>query len=132
MSRAASASADSLRAQMSTFTPSRASARSVSRPIPLLPPVARAVLLARPSSMALAPFKSFLLESAKSHATATKLRPEEHCWEKSHARVRAAPPFFDRADRRSGNQQRCAPLCGPSGQGYSTSQKPEEHGKLRE
>src|SRR6516225_2118710 len=90
MSRAASPSADSLRAQMSTFTPSRASARAVSRPIPLLPPVTRAVLLARPSSIALAPFKNVLLESAKSHATATKLRPQENCWEKSHARVRAA------------------------------------------
>src|SRR5260370_22459705 len=56
MSRAASASADSRRAQIRTFTPSRASARAVSRPIPLLPPVTRAVLFASPSSIVLTPF----------------------------------------------------------------------------
>ena len=56
MSRAASASAVSRRAQIRTFTPSRASARAVSRPIPLLPPVTSAVLPASPSSIAPAPF----------------------------------------------------------------------------
>src|SRR5271169_6606212 len=54
MSRAALASSDSRRAQMRTFTPSRASARAVSRPIPLLPPVTSAVVPASPSSIALA------------------------------------------------------------------------------
>src|SRR5215472_15821207 len=52
MSRAASASACSRRAQIKTLTPSRASARAVSRPMPLLPPVTSAVLPASPSSIA--------------------------------------------------------------------------------
>src|SRR5580704_2363073 len=70
MSRAASASADSRRAQMRTFTPSPASARAVSKPIPLLPPVTSAVLLARPNSIALAPFQKLaLLESSRLYAT---------------------------------------------------------------
>src|ERR1700730_5841941 len=56
MSRAASASAVSRRAQIRTFTPSRASARAVSSPMPLLPPVTSAVLPASPSSIAPAPF----------------------------------------------------------------------------
>src|SRR5690242_2255729 len=70
MSRAASASASGRRAQIRTLTPSRASARAVSRPIPLLPPVTSAVLSASPSSITLAPFQKLaLLESSRLYAT---------------------------------------------------------------
>src|ERR1700733_4663125 len=68
MSRAASASADSRRAQIRIFTPSRASARAVARPIPLLPPVTSAVLPASPNSIAQLLFKKFLVRTLESHA----------------------------------------------------------------
>src|SRR5580704_16804670 len=110
MSRAASASAVSRRAQIRTFTPSRASARAVSRPIPLLPPVTSAVLPASPNSIAPAPFLQRL------HATDRAAHVAETLPEKDVGRN----PTPDRA------------LCGPSSEGYSTGKSPTEHDKLRE
>src|SRR5215472_13369429 len=77
MSCAASASADSRRAQIRTLTPSRASARAVSRPMPLLPPVTSAVLLASPRSIRRLLFKTFQLESLKLHARQPSGRTHE-------------------------------------------------------
>src|SRR5262249_4026429 len=98
MSCAASASADSRRAQIRTLTPSRASARAVSRPIPLLPPVTSAVLLASPSSIRWLLFKTFWLEGLKLRATIIGGPPAEANVGRNPTPGRSHQ-FFDRQPR---------------------------------
>src|SRR5215469_8060170 len=120
MSCAASASADARRAQMSTFTPSRASARLEA------------------DSLASAGDESRFIDETEFHRSDSfqefSARKRKTTCERGEALLKkllgaiprlseSCPIIFDRSNWRSGNEERCARLCGPSGRGYSTVAK---------